>query len=69
MYQEDVFYLFERNKLIYSKNPEVELVQPLTIGEIHTSCKLNIKCYIFQEEECSICLDKCSNLLLFTSPL
>ena len=58
MYQEDVFYLFERNKLIYSKNPEVELVQPLTIGEIHTSCKLNIKCYIFQEEECSICLDK-----------
>ena len=58
MYQEDVFYLFERNKLIYSEEPEEEIVQPLTIGETSIQCKLNTKCYIFQGEECAICLDE-----------
>ena len=58
MYQEDVFYLFERNRLIYSENPYEEIVQPLIIGETCLPCKLNIKCYIYHEEKCSICLDK-----------
>lgn len=58
MYQEDVFNLYERNKLIYSENPDVEFVQPLTIGEISVPCKFKTKCYIYEGEECAICLDK-----------
>jgi hypothetical protein len=58
MFYEDVFYLYERNKLIYSDFCFRETVQPITIGETCVPCKMNIKCYIRQGEECPICLEK-----------
>lgn len=61
MYQEDVFYLYERNKLIYSNNPESELVQPYLLGEIGLPCKFKTKCYIKCGEQCAICLESILN--------
>ena len=60
MYLEDVFYLFERNKLIYSKKEDrdKELIRPITIGPDRSFVrKLTCKCYIYPGEECAICLD------------
>lgn len=59
MYLEDVFNLFERNKLIYSKDPDSEIIQPITIGPERSSFNstINNKCYICPGEECPICLD------------
>ena len=34
-----------------------EIVQPLTIGYQDISCRLNVKSYIKQGEECPICMD------------
>ena len=74
MYLEDVYDLYERTRLVYSKccsetcekfNDGTcwcslrECVQPLHIGEIQTPCKLNRKFYINPGSDgCSICLEK-----------
>jgi len=60
MYLEDVFSLFERNKLIYCRDEDSdkELILPLTIGpERSFVSKLTNKCYICPGEECTICLE------------
>ena len=41
---EDVFYLYERNSLVY--NNDEKKVLPYTIGDQDTPCNLKIKCYI-----------------------
>ena len=53
---EDVFYLYERNSLVY--NNDEKKVLPYTIGDQDTPCNLKIKCYIRPGEECPICFDK-----------
>ena len=62
---EDVFYLYERNRFTTKKVCEFyireKIVQPITIGETCIPCKLSKKCYIYPGEECAICLD---NILL-----
>jgi hypothetical protein len=60
---EDVFYLYERNSLIYKNKSNddenyKQVILPYTIGDQDTPCKLKIKCYIRPGEECPICIDK-----------
>ena len=69
---EDVFHLYERNKLVYlnecTKSESCcrkycfcyldEAVQPITIGDQFVPCKLSTKCYVNPGEECPICLEK-----------
>jgi hypothetical protein len=57
MYLEDIFYLYERNKLIYSDFPDIEIVQPLTIGDIDVPFNKNKKCYTYSTEICPICIE------------
>lgn len=58
---EDVFYLYERNKLFYKKQKRIfeknDPVQPVIIGDTSVPCSLSVKCYIRQGEECPICLE------------
>lgn len=70
---DEVFYLYERNKRNYDKCELAKRkcpsiyeecychlnvnVLPITIGDQDACCNIRVKCYINPQEECSICLD------------
>ena len=57
MYLEDIFYLYERNKLIYSDFPDIEIVQPLKIGDPGVPFQKKNKNYVCSTETCPICIE------------
>ena len=75
--ENDVFFLYERNKKIYdhcilAKRKCQDLydecychldvpVLPITIGNQFSPCNIKIKTYINPQEECSICLEQIMN--------
>ena len=55
---EDVYYLYDKNNKSYFDYDENIVVYPPMIGDVATPCRLNVKCYINPNSECSICLEK-----------